>query len=121
MDHQPCKELLSTLMCGQIHLRIIHWNTQSFATHEAIGELYEELAGLTDKLAEVYMGIYGRFGSIPCEILEKDIPQAVDYVGRMSEIVEVLRKDMPNDSQIQNIIDEIAAAIDKTNYLLTLD
>ena len=120
MEHQPCKELLSTLMCGQIHLRIIHWNTESYATHKAIGKLYDELADLTDRLAEVYMGIYGRVGAIPCEILEKDIPEAIDYVGRMAEAVEMMRADLPNDGQIQNIIDEIAAVIDRTNYLLTL-
>lgn len=121
MNHEPCKELLATLMCGQIHLRVMHWNTTSFAQHEALGKLYDSLADLTDELAEVYMGIYGRIGAIPCEVLGTKIPVAKDYVEMLASVVESSREQMPNDSQIQNILDEIAATIDKTNYLLTLE
>lgn len=118
MNHEPMKNLLAMLMCGQICLRLIHWNTTSHAEHKAIGELYDGLAGLTDKLAETYMGIYGRFGNIPCE--HTDLPNAVPYVYDMAVMLQSLRIGLPNDTQLQNIVDEIAAAIDTTNYLLTL-
>ena len=120
MNHEPCKRLLSVLMCGQVELRLIHWNTTSYAEHKAIGKLYDELADLTDQLAEVYMGIYGRVGAIPCELVTDTVPDAASYVGDMAQFVEAIRTEMPNDTQLQNLLDEIASAIDKTNYLLTL-
>jgi len=120
MNHEPCKQLLATLMCGQIVLRLIHWNTTSYAEHKAIGKLYDELADLTDSVAEVYMGIYGRVGAIPCNPNTDTVPDAAQYVGDMAEVVQALRPELPNDTQLQNLIDEVAAAIDRTNYLLTL-
>jgi phage gp36-like protein len=38
----------------------------------------------------------------------------------ISEYVKKNRKAMPDESQLQNIIDEIAALIDSTLYKLTL-
>jgi hypothetical protein len=118
MNHDAIKKLLATLMCGQVCLRLIHWNTTSYAEHKAIGKLYDHLADLTDTLAETYMGIYGRFGNIPCS--HGDLPDAVGYVAEMADFVQSVRVELPNDTQLQNIVDEIASAIDTTNYLLTL-
>lgn len=118
MNHEPIRNFLGMLMCGQICLRLIHWNTQGYAEHQAVGGLYESLAGLTDKLAETYMGIYGRFGNIPCE--HEELPSAVQYVSEMGDMIQGMRLQLPNDSQLQNIVDEIAEAVDHTNYLLTL-
>lgn len=118
MDHEPIKKMLAMLMCGQVCLRLIHWNTTSYAQHKAIGKLYDQLADLTDTLAETYMGIYGRFGNIPCE--HGELPDAVQYVAEMADLIQAMRIEVPNDTQLQNIVDEIAAAVDTTNYLLTL-
>lgn len=118
MDHTAIKKMLATLMCGQICLRLIHWNTTSYAEHKAIGKLYDGLADLTDTLAETYMGIYGRFGNVPCS--HNELPDAVSYVAEMADAVQAMRIELPNDTQLQNIVDEIAATIDSTNYLLTL-
>lgn len=118
MNHEPIKNFLGTLMCGQICLRLIHWNTTSYAEHKAIGKLYDSLADLTDTLAEAYMGIYGRFGNVPCQ--HTDLPEATTYVGEMADYIQSMRAELPNDTQLQNIVDEIASVVDSTNYLLTL-
>lgn len=118
MNHDGIKKLLAMLMCGQICLRLIHWNTTSYAEHKAIGKLYDSLADLTDTLAEAYMGIYGRFGNIPCQ--HGELPDATAYVRDMAEMIQAVRIELPNDTQLQNIVDEIASAVDSTNYLLTL-
>ena len=118
MNHEPLKKVLAMLMCGQVCLRLIHWNTTSYSEHKAIGKLYDNLADLTDTLAETYMGIYGRFGNIPCA--HNELPNAVAYVSEMGNYIQSMRVELPNDTQLQNIVDEIASAIDTTNYLLTL-
>lgn len=118
VNHDAIKKMLAMLMCGQVCLRLIHWNTTSYAEHKAIGKLYDQLADLTDTLAETYMGIYGRFGNIPCA--HDELPDAVSYVRDMGDGIQAMRAELPNDTQLQNIVDEIASAVDTTNYLLTL-
>lgn len=118
MNHDAIRNFLAMLLCGQICLRLLHWNTTSHAQHLALGGLYDDLAGLTDTVAETYMGIYGRFGNVPCE--HEELPEPVQYVAEMAQMIQTLRIALPNDTQLQNIVDEIAAAVDKTNYLLTL-
>lgn len=119
MNHDAMKNFLGVLMCGQICLRLIHWNTKSYAEHKAIGKLYDALADQTDTLAETYIGIYGRFGNIPCT--HGDLPEAVSYVAELADYIQSMRTDLPNDTQLQNLVDEIAATVDQTNYLLTLE
>lgn len=118
MNHDGIRAFLGMLMCGQICLRLLHWNTTNQAQHEALGGLYDELADLTDRVAEVYMGIYERFGNVPCQ--HEELPDPVEYVADMAMMIQAMRADLPNDTQLQNIVDEVAAAVDKTNYLLTL-
>jgi DNA-binding ferritin-like protein len=119
MNHDSMKNFLGALLCGQICLRLIHWNTKRYAEHKAIGKLYDQLADLTDTLAETYMGIYGTFGNIPCT--HGDLSDGVTYCAELADYIQSIRTDLPNDTQLQNIVDEIAATVDRTNYLLTLE
>ena len=36
--------------------QVFHWQTQSYAEHEALGEYYESLTDLNDKLVESWQG-----------------------------------------------------------------
>ena len=40
-------------------LRILHWQTDSYAQHKALGSFYENLLDLTDDLAEMVQGAHG--------------------------------------------------------------
>lgn len=118
MNQEPMKKFMSCLMQAQITLRLIHWNTQSYAEHKAIGKLYGELADLQDTFAEAYMGVYGRFGDVP--VSHSGLPGAAEYVNTLSEELMACRIELPNDSELQNLVDEVMAAVDATQYLLTL-
>ena len=118
MDQTAIKKFMACLMQAQITLRLIHWNTQSYAEHKAIGKLYDELAGLQDDFAEAYMGVYGRFGDVT--VSHSGLPNATEYVTMLSEELMACRIELPNDSELQNMVDEIMAAVDATQYLLTL-
>ena len=51
-------------MQGQ--LKVLHWQTESFAEHNAFGDIYEALEDKLDRLIEVYSGKYQRpkFGGV---------------------------------------------------------
>lgn len=91
----------------------------SYARHVALGELYEALSDLTDGYAEAYQGCYGVIDGYP-ESFEMPGEDPVEWVKGLSRFVQENRKKQPEDSELQNVIDEIQQAIDKALYKLTV-
>jgi hypothetical protein len=118
MNHDAVRMLIACLMHGQIVSRVLHWKTESLAEHKALGKLYDVLGDSMDSYAESYMGIYGRFGDVKVEVTE--IVTANELVVYLTDCVATMRIELPNDTQLQNLIDELAAGIDRIAYLLTL-
>ena len=96
----------------------MHLSNDSFAVHMALGGYYTEIIELTDSFAEAYSGCYEKIKNFPENFHNAKEP--VKYLESISEYVKKNRKAMPDESQLQNIIDEIAALIDSTLYKLTL-
>jgi hypothetical protein len=84
----------------------------------ALGAYYEEIVGLVDDLVESYQG---RFGIIigfdgPSTFREDNDP--LKYFKALNQYVEVIRTKLPQDSYIQNQVDEIVSLIETTLYKL---
>ena len=95
-----------------------HLKTKSYAQHMALGSFYEEIIGLADSLAETYQGRVGRIEDIP--YLGGTSGDIVEILKRLLSKVEEGRKECcPEDSTIQNIIDEIIALYLSTIFKLT--
>ena len=116
------KELLGNIVQMQGQLRILHWQTESFAEHNAFGEAYESLNERFDRLIEVYSGKYQRpmLGGV------KELSFA-DYSNlKVDAFIDGMDEFMTNafmaeqDSELANIRDEIRADLMKLKYLLTL-
>jgi len=104
--------LLHSATCAHFQ----HWQTGKFAKHQALGAYYEAIPGLVDKIVECYMGKHGRVGNFEPEFyVEKD---PVKYMKAMQEYVDETRKDLPQDSELQNLIDGVADLINTTRYML---
>lgn len=106
-------------------LKVLHWQTQSYAKHQAFGGAYDDLNGLIDEFVEVYMGKYGRV------IIEGDDSINLVNIGEMDQdeflgvICDFLHSfdnqfDSNRDTDLLNIRDEMLAVINKLKYLLTL-
>ncbi len=79
-------------------------------------KIVDGIVDLTDTFAESYMGKYGKFTSFPSVYHQpKD---SVRYMESLQKFVEEARQDLPQDSELQNIIDEIADLINTTTYKL---
>ena len=102
-------------------VKLFHWATKSYSCHVALGELYDTVSELHDKLIECYLGS-----------LKKSVPLfevSTSAISDVSNIVEFLKIHTVNfrkirveikSSELQNIVDEIISQIDKTCYLLSL-
>jgi hypothetical protein len=110
-------------------LKVFHWQTRSFAEHEAFGKTYDALNELIDEFIEVYQGKYGRMFPVGDEFqvnLINYLPDRIDNV--MNNIVSYLTNELLNsndysadrNSELLNIRDEMLANVNKLRYLLTL-
>ncbi len=110
-------------------LKVFHWQTKSFAEHEAFGKTYDALNDLIDEFIEVYQGKYGRIFPVGDEFqipLINYTPDKIDSA--MKNIVDYLTSELLNsadyspdrNSDLLNLRDEMLANINKLRYLLTL-
>jgi len=112
---------LGTLMQSRNQAHIYHLQVQgpgSFAAHKALQEYYEGIIPLIDTIAE---GIQGRYGIItgyrmPESIREDNNPKM--YFEGLCKFVEMMRKEIPQDSYIQNQVDTVVDIIESTKYKL---
>jgi DNA-binding ferritin-like protein len=113
--------LLGTLMQSRNQAHIYHLQVQgvgSYAAHKALNKYYDEIVDKIDDLAE---GIQGRYGIITGYRMADTIREdnnARMYFDGLSKFVEGIRKQIPQDSYIQNQVDEIVDLIESTKYKL---
>ncbi len=129
ISNQPnCVASKSLMHSAQV--KLLHWQTKSFAEHKALDELFGSLIDLTDGLVESVMGKYGRPELSGEEATFTVKNYNFESNDDLSHYMQVLYDCYANecksifdpqvDPEIINIIDEIIAVVDKTKYLLTL-
>ena len=117
MEDESAEFIAALLHSGTV-AHFMHLSTNSYSQHKALRHYYNDIIDLVDSYAECFMGRYEQLKSWPQEFHNAKDP--VRYLESICDYVEKNRKAMPDDSQLQNIIDEIAALIDSTLYKLTL-
>ena len=113
---ENCALFVATLLHSATNTHFFHWNTDSYAKHIALGEYYDGIVELTDSFAEAYMGKYGKFTTFPSVYHQPKDP--LKYLESLQNFVSDARQDLPQDSELQNLIDEIADLINTTTYKL---
>jgi|694.fasta_scaffold06784_23 hypothetical protein len=114
-------EYIGFLLHSSTQTRVYHLQTSSYAKHKALNKYYDKILDLVDTLAEAYQGKYGIIkdikvpGSVDNIKTDEDI---VKYFGTLSNYVDNKVKDLPEDTYLRNICDEIATLIYQTTYLL---
>jgi hypothetical protein len=113
---ENCALFLTTLLHSATNAHFFHWSTDSYAKHKALAKYYDQIIGLTDALAESHMGKYGKMTSFPTVYHQPKDP--IRYMESLQRFVADARQDLPQDSELQNIVDEIADLINSTTYKL---
>lgn len=121
--------LIKKMLELQILLKLYHWNTFSYATHKASGDLYDGLSDRIDEYAEVMMGKSDGKYRIDMSHFNKLIVKGVSNNNQLASTIKsfiselnTFHSQLPSNfySEVQNIKDEIVADLDKFLYLLTL-
>ena len=112
---------IGTLLQSRTQAHIYHWQTQgvgSDAAHRALGEYYDGIVDILDKLVESTQGRYGIvYGYKMPEAIRED-GSFVKYFQALSTFVETARTQIPQDSYIQNQIDTIVELVETTKFKL---
>jgi DNA-binding ferritin-like protein len=118
--------IVTNLLTLHTQLKIYHWQTKSYAEHQALGSTYDELTDLIDGFVEILMGKYGRVKSksgFKIELSNYEDLVVVDFVDKY---IDYLTDDLPSgletekDTDLLNIRDEMVGQLNKLKYLLTL-
>jgi len=98
-----------------------HHQTDSYAAHKALNIFYDEILK-NYGLVESVSGVYGRpEGYTVHDLVDyTDVAQVQDYFKKLYAYVEAERKNIYQESWIQNQIDNISELVASTSYLLTL-
>lgn len=113
-------EFILTLLHAATNTHILHLKSKSFSEHMALGEFYQALPDLIDAVVEATQGRYGQLIDYPVQYYAP-ASTALEELQQLKDYVDETRRgeDIPQDTEIQNLIDEIASQIDSTLYKLT--
>jgi hypothetical protein len=113
-------QFISTLFASRTQAHVFHLQTDSFAAHSALNAYYDEIVGITDGIVESYQGKYGiisGYGNIALQEFQ-NCEGVISYFETLCMYVEKSRQVLPQDTYIQNQIDEVVALINSTIYKL---
>ncbi len=106
------------------NIKLQHWYTTSYAQHVALDKLHAEVADLSDKFVEVFIGKYGR-----PKLAKKDLALLLEVPGATTSVayfntciasMQALPLDPKEDGDLINLRDELVAAFNQAKYLFTL-
>jgi len=109
---------IGTLMQSRNQAHIFHLQTNSYAQHIALQGYYEGIVALIDGLVEGYQGKYGILRGYKMAGTIKEDDSAAMYFEGLAKFVETIRMQIPQDSYIQNQVDEVVDLIESTKYKL---
>lgn len=111
-------ELISKAFTTRNLLHFAHWNTKSFASHMALGDLYDQIIEDIDEIVETYQGKFGLVEDLYCEAAK--LPDNItNHVKEEAQWVEDNRMFLSKgETSIENLIDTLIGHYHKCVYKL---
>ena len=116
----PVMDFTICLLNSVTTAHILHLSTRSYSQHKALETFYTEIGDHVDDFVEAFQGKYGLLTKYPATADLFATEDPITYLTYLKDEVATLRKapGFPDDSELQNICDEIAQLIDSTLYKL---
>lgn len=115
MAKEDVADFAMTLLHSATVTHLMHLKTKSYSQHVALGDYYEAIVPLVDAYVEAYQGSYSVIDDYPDAHTFGDEPP-LDYLDDLCVYVDAKRTKLPQDSMLQNIVDEIVQLLDSTIY-----
>jgi len=128
-------DCLLTFMAILDQIKLYHWQTISYARHKATDELHGNLSSLVDKFIETLHGRISYDNNTPnYRIMLNDDKSSIflkntkdskggELLKNIKNYLESneLKKILDNNTDLQNIRDEMLGSVNQTNYLFSLN
>jgi hypothetical protein len=111
-------ELVEKVFTTRTLLHFAHLSTKSYASHKALGEMYDDIIDKVDEIAEVYMGKFGLLSGLECDAAQvpsdivKHIKDEAAWVDDNRTFISMGYK------PVDNLIDGLLASYSRTTYKL---
>jgi hypothetical protein len=118
MDMATVGKFVGNLLHSATIAHFMHLKATNYSAHKALQKYYEGIVDLTDTVAETIQGSFGvQIDAYPTSFSNSQT-DPLAYMMMLKDYVIEARVDMPQDSNIQNEIDNIATLLDSTIYKL---
>ena len=107
-------KFLSTLFNSRDQAHIFHLQTSSYAAHKALNDYYDAIVDLVDNYAETCQGRYGIIRGYTPQKQYFEGEEILKYFAGLSTYIDSVRKRLPQDGDLNNIVDEISALVNST-------
>jgi hypothetical protein len=111
-------QYISTLFASRTQAHIFHLQTASYAQHIALGAYYDGIVDATDALVELIQGRYDIVRGYTSPATFKEDGSTVAYFEALLKYVDLNRKNLPQDSNIQNQVEVVIDLVNSTLYKL---
>lgn len=116
--------VIQPLLQFQNQLKVFHWNTTSFAQHNAFGKAHDELLEHIDGFVETFIGKYGRTeseGTFTLVLKPLFTGSFTDSVLNEFEVyLASFSESLKSDTDLLNIRDSILGEVHHLRYMLSL-
>jgi hypothetical protein len=115
-------EFLSALRNSSPQVHILHNQTKVYSEHVALGDYYDDVLDLIDRIAETYTALYGEIEGYQSKPYFDwtSTQDTIKYFQALYSYVQSSRN-IFTDSFIQNIVDELSELIAQTLFRLSLN
>lgn len=119
-DNDPVMAFTMAVLHSVTTTHICHWKTDSLSQHLALGEYYDRVSDLLDSFVESFQGKYGVLTKFTSGYEAPNSSPPVLYLLELRSLVESYRRmtGFPEDTELQNLVDEIVALLDVTIFKL---
>lgn len=115
-------DFISLLFASRTQAHIFHLQVEgpgAYAAHIALNAYYDGIPALADAIAELIQGRYGIIKGYTTPPSWIEDGNALAYFQDLMKTVDEARKGLPQDSNLQNSIDNVVDLIQSTVYKLT--
>ena len=112
-----CPQFIVQSFAVRTAAHLMHLSTTSYAQHIALDEFYTSLLGLTDRYAEVYMGLQEQIKSWP----GPSTVERKDPVTLLEDYLDLIQAEVDEDHDseaLKNILAELEELTAQTLYKL---
>jgi hypothetical protein len=116
----PVMDFVICLLNSVTTAHILHLSSRSYSQHKALEAFYTEIGDHVDDFVEAFQGKYGLLTNYPASAGLMANIEPTAYLTYLSDEVATLRRanGFPQDSELQNEVDNIDNLINSTLYKL---